>query len=198
MSLVPIYQYGMRRLYRAKVSFQDDQTGTEVSTKLDRLIVYHAVSLHDDWARIMRMVVYGMALSHSRTLSGASCGSSLNLRSLSDVAERLEYEGVNSRARSWHIAGEVIGITRTLHIENRGGFAAAVGSSSSPEPTLRDYRNYVVHRNGHTYAKLRRRMVRQGYFGEPVRFPMMRQAGGVTLFEEWVSLLEIVLRSSCE
>jgi len=153
------------------------------------------VRLQDSWAQFVRGLITLSASGHALTVGGSNVSSSHGFTGLADVETWLTANRSSNRDPDWHVSTISISYARKLGVSNYSTISGAIGSSNSPEQDMRNYRNFVVHRNRETATKLKSTL--------PNRFrslpdlgllPLQILSGGVPIFDDWVRRSELVAK----
>jgi hypothetical protein len=152
------------------------------------------VRLDHLWAAFCQALVTRSALGNVRTLGGSLLPRVTGVARSADVQRIAQQE---SRGQPpWHDASFTVRVARRLGLANYNEISIGIGAVS-PVKDLIDVRNYVVHPNDRTVAAYRRITMRFGISSRnPVDFLALTQPGGATLFETWVSQLQIAAEAA--
>lgn len=147
------------------------------------------------WATFCQTLVTRSALGNVRTLSGLLIPGVAGIASSADV-QRVALQVSRGRQPPWHNASYTVQVAHTLGLANYNQISTSIGAVS-PINDLIGIRNYIVHPNYRTIVAYQRIITRLGVSSrDPVDFLSLIQLGGATLFETWVSQLQIVAEAA--
>jgi hypothetical protein len=102
----------------------------------------------------------------------------------------------NGRQPPWHYPNFTVQAAKALGVANYSQINMSIGAVS-PVTDLTAVCNYIAHPNVFTVASYLRSSTRFGVSSrDPIDFLTLAQSGGSTLFEDWVSQLQIVAEAA--
>lgn len=153
------------------------------------------VRLHYLWAAFCQGLVTRSALGNTMTLSGSLIPRVSGISRSVDI-QRVAIQESNGSQPPWHYPNFTVQVARALGVANYGQISMSIGAVS-PIRDLTAVRNYIAHPNGLTTANYLRSSTRFGVSSrDPVDFLTLTQPGGFTLFEAWISQLQIVAEAA--
>jgi hypothetical protein len=151
--------------------------------------------LHCLWAAFCQGLVTRSALGNTMTLSGSLIPRVSGISRSVDV-QRVAMRESNGRQPPWHDTGFTIRVASTLALANYNQISMSIGAVS-PIRDLVDIRNYIAHPNNRTITAYQRISTGFGVSSrDPIDILTLTQPGGATLFETWVSQLQIAAQAA--
>lgn len=178
-------------IYLSEQVLKDCQNCNDHKSKLAAQMA--VVSLQDEWASFVREIIFSSATGRASTTSGQKISCPSPVHNETDFLQRLGLSPTD-REPNWHVAQTAITKLRAFNPSNFRSVAANLGSTTSPEKFMRDYRNFVVHKYRNTAQRLtaNSEFVRLGYSGNLTELIFGVKAGGLRIYEDWIRRFDII------
>ena len=150
---------------------------------------YLVIKLQHLWGEFCRELVVRSAIGGCQTRTGQTLPRVPGRKYVSDVTSIVPELWSGPRAY-WEEPAFVIRHARCLQVANHNQISLGIGSVSNSLTNLKCVRNFIVHPNRITRGKYFHMTRSMGFSGfTPDRFLHQYLAGGVTVFDDWISSL---------
>lgn len=154
--------------------------------------------LHDAWSRFNRRLVVEIAAGNAMTLGGIALRPAFGIKRRSDVIPALLATYKNRKNEpNWYAANDSLDAAARLKLANLGTLQGALGSTNSPAEDIRKVRNFFAHRSERTVADYRTTKIWATTKLRPDRALSHVVSGGGTIFDDWVSSLDLISVAAC-
>jgi len=186
----------LKASYRYREDFLSLKTDPSTATREDayfaQIII---VRFQDSWGQFVRGLVVSSSSGLAQTISGRQISSGLSFHGTAQVENWLLQNRGTNREPDWHVSDVALRYANRLRPSNFSDISSAIGSVNSPEKAMRDYRNFVVHRNKSTADRVRINPELRAFSANELQMlPFAWSTGGIAVFEDWLRRFELVAR----
>ena len=153
---------------------------------------YLVVRLQQLWGEFCRELIVRSAIGGCATRTSQTLPRTQGMKRVSDILKVIRLKDLGSPAAKWEEPAFAIDQAMRLKVANFNGIDLGLGQASTVASHVKVVRNYIVHPNSHNRNRYTNMTRVLGFRGlAPNQLLSQTVPGGRTVFEDWVSTLNL-------